>query len=549
MSAPVRTVLAATAASLVAGCSLAPSALAALDCHKNAPPVIHDGFPQPPARYSRHGLLDTRLRASVGTVRFGGRPTVAMNYEGSSPGPTLVVCAGDRMVVHFQNDLDQPTNLHMHGFHVKPTANHDNVYLDLKPGTPFTYEYQVPMDQPAGTYWYHPHKHMYVDDQIFGGLAGAIVQEGGLDRLPALRHVPQRWMVIQNEEIQGGAIVPAADENNANDRLYVNGTSNPTVRIQPGALQRWRIFNADAGRIVVFRLPGGQPFHVLAEDGNTLARTRAVSRLVIAPGSRREVLVRGPRPGTYPMKAVPFAQFPGGDTVAGGGPPPNQTVLTMRSAGRTVRHHPPVPRTLAHPEDLRKEKVDRKRRIVFSEDTLPDQSTGFLLNGEMFDPNRVITMKLNSLEEWTLVNATTEWHTFHIHINPFQVVSVGGKRRSYVDFEDNVAIPPQSNVVIRQRPIDFTGKFVLHCHVVFHEDHGMMAAVQVLRHPTTSQLSSSVSGGGGLTVSSGAYGARTVPAVYTGATTFDFFCLLGGAHELVPGIRERSAATSHAVLS
>jgi FtsP/CotA-like multicopper oxidase with cupredoxin domain len=116
-------------------------------------------------------------------------------------------------------------------------------------------------------------------------------------------------------------------------------------------------------------------------------------------------------------------------------------------------------------------------------------------------------MKLGSIEEWTLVNANSEWHTFHIHVNPFQVVSVDGVRKKDVLYEDNVALAPRSRTVIRMNPVDFTGKFVIHCHVANHEDRGMMAAVQVLRHPSAAQLAASAAGGDGMSMSSGAYRA------------------------------------------
>jgi FtsP/CotA-like multicopper oxidase with cupredoxin domain len=449
------------------------------DCHRNAPPIIRDGFPQPPARYSRNGVLETRLRASVSPVQINGERVVAMNYEGSFPGPMLVVCPGDRMVVNFENDLLEPTNLHTHGFHVSPRANHDNVYLDLEPGQRFTYEYEIPKDHPPGAYWYHPHRHMHVEPQIFGGLSGAIVVGGGLDRVRELRRVPQRWMVLQTTEVRDGRVLPVRQARRADAPLYVNGVVNPTVKIRPGQVQRWRLFNANDNRIVVLRLAGHRMW-VLAKDGNTLRRPRAVRTLRIAPGSRRELLVRGGRRGRYVMKALPFAQFPGGDDPQKGGPTPNQTVLTVRSAGRPADDRVPRVR-LSRPVDLRDAPVDRRRRIVFDERPIGGGITDFLLNGQMFDPNRVVTMELGKLEEWALVNNTTTWHTFHIHVNDFQVVSVGGRRRSFVDHEDNVSIPPKSTVVIRQRPTDFTGKFVFHCHVTFHEDHGMMSAVQVVR--------------------------------------------------------------------
>ena len=481
-------------------------------CHRNVPPILHDGFPEPPIRYSSNGVLDTTLRASVGPVLINHRRVTTMNYDGSFPGPTLVICKGDRLIVHLQNDLHEPTNLHTHGFHVSPNGNHDNVFLRINPGQSFTYEYDIPQDMPAGTYWYHPHLPGYVERQIFAGMAGAIVEQGGLDTLPALRDVPQRWIVIENTEIHNHRVVPVADSSESTTPLYVNGVIDPTAKIRPGQLQRWSIFNADADRFVVLRLPHGQPFLLLAEDGHTLARARSVSSLLIAPGSRREVLVRGGRPGVYQLKAAPFAQFPGGDKLADGGPVPNQTVLTLRSAGSPDHMPFPVRTVLSRPVDLRRKHIDRKRTIVFSEMTEASGHTNFELNGMTFDPSRTdITMKLGSVEQWTLANTNEEWHTFHIHTNDFQVVSVNGKNLPYIDYEDNVALPPHSRTVILMQPTDFTGEFVFHCHVTFHEDNGMMATVQVVREPTPAQLQASVVRDGALAIGSAAYGSRSDP--------------------------------------
>ncbi|MEY2514669.1 MAG: hypothetical protein QOJ89_2027, partial [bacterium] len=455
---------------------------------------------------------------------------------------------------------------HVHGLHVSPRGDGDNVYRHLSPLRSQTYDYALPADHEPGAYWYHPHHHMFVAPQIFAGLSGAIVVRGGLDKL--LAGVPQRLMMIQSTELCGpdgrsvpfpitgspkgsgsercsdpGTVIPVAQTNERFTPLLINGAINPTVRIRPGEIQRWRIFNANDNRIVDLKLRG-QNLQVLAEDGNTLRWMRPASHLRIGPGSRREVLVRGGAPGSYPLTALPFAQFPGGDKpdlkTKGGGPTPNQTVLTVVSSG--ARTHGKLPRgPLNAPVDLRREHVDRSRTICFNErEQVADMGhsthmarhlapavtpaadaaciappedklgppTDFLINGLTFDPAHVaVTMKLDSIEQWTLINANTEWHTFHIHVNPFQVVSVNGRRVSFVDYEDNVALAPRSRTVIRMHPTDFTGKFVIHCHVANHEDRGMMAAVQVLRHPSAAQLSASAAGGDGMSMRSGAYRA------------------------------------------
>jgi suppressor of ftsI len=505
----------------------AQSATGRSACHKNVPPLLHDGFPEPPLRYSRNGLLNTTLRASVSAVRINHRRVVTMNYDGSYPGPALVICDGDKLVVHLINNLNQPTNLHTHGFHVSPRANHDNIFLQINPGKRFTYTYKLPSDNPAGSYWYHPHLHMFVEGQIFAGMAGPIVIEGGLDKAPSLRRFPQRWIFLTSTQVKNGKTVPVGSAQGPKTPIYVNGDLNPTAKIRPGQIQRWRIFNANSDRIVVLRL-AGQPFRVLAQDADTLLHARTVRQLQIAPGSRRDVLVRGGRPGKYTLKALPFKQFPGANNVKKGGYRPNQTLLTVRSTGRVARDRFPTG-ALPHPSyftDLRKKHVDRNRTMVFSEMQTSPTNTNFLINHKMFNPNYIaVSMKLGSVERWTLVNTNTEWHTFHIHVNDFQVVSIAGKRVPYVDYQDNVALPPKSKVVILQHPVDFTGKFVMHCHVTFHEDHGMMAAVQVVRKLTPSQARASATDQGGFQVASSAYESTRIP-VGLSPKQFALYCRL-----------------------
>lgn len=566
------TALLAAALTLL-GAGLTSPATARSQCAKRFPPIIRDGFPQPPMRFSEDGRLDTTLRMTKGAAKINGKTyAAAETYEGTYPGPTLVLCRGDKVKVALTNGLDEPTNLHVHGLHVSPTDDHDNIFLHVPPGGSQTYNYALPLDHDPGAFWYHPHLHEHVAAQIFAGLSGAIIVEGGLD--DKLAGVPQRTMMIQSTELcdagpgPGGppdaighsvpfplTAMSASDPESSgsepcdvpgqvilnsltNERftpLLINGTINPTVKIRPGEIQRWRIFNANNNRIVVLRLEG-QPFQVLARDGNTSRRMQTTSPLRIGPGSRREVLVRGGPPDTYRMTALPFAQFPTGgraDTTSkNGGPTPNQTVLTVVSAGRPK--HDSFPREqLGSPEDLRGKHVDRRRTVCFAESnpavasptdsvspcrSIPDDVfgavTAFKINGEVFDENDVdISMKLNSVEEWTLINSNTEWHTFHIHVNPFQVISIDGRRVRGVEYKDNVEMPPNSRIVIRMRPKDFTGKFVIHCHVTNHEDRGMMAPVEVVKAPAAAQRRASVTRSSGITIQSAAYGAKAVPPV------------------------------------
>jgi FtsP/CotA-like multicopper oxidase with cupredoxin domain len=171
---------------------------------------------------------------------------------------------------------------------------------------------------------------------------------------------------------------------------------------------------------------------------------------------------------------------------------PREDLLTMVSSGTPANDHLPTG-PIGNPPDLRSLPVDVHRTILFTSDPVAQTRPTYRLDHQLFSPKRVdITMKLNSLEEWTLTNPANgpafEYHTFHIHQNPFQVVSINGKPLNYVDWQDNVTLAPGETIVIRIHPIDFTGEFVFHCHVIFHEDNGMMGTVQVLAHPTAAQV-------------------------------------------------------------
>ena len=137
------------------------------------------------------------------------------------------------------------------------------------------------------------------------------------------------------------------------------------------------------------------------------------------------------------------------------------------------------PKPVAHLTDLRRFRVDHRHDIVYTQDLSTDP-VRFFINGKQFDPNRVDqVMHLGKIEQWTIHNRSDEWHTFHIHVNDFQVTNVNGRPVRGVYVVDNIEIAPFSTGTMLTRPTLFTGKFVFHCHVLGHEDLGMMATVQI----------------------------------------------------------------------
>ncbi|MDB9311518.1 multicopper oxidase domain-containing protein [Spirulina sp. CS-785/01] len=131
--------------------------------------------PLPPLYQSQEGLLEVNLTASNPTLNLANQPASPFAYNQQLPGPRLEAKPGDTIRIHFSNQLPQPTNLHYHGLHIPPTGTADNIFLDISPQDSFTYEFTLPENHPSGTFWYHPHRHGYVADQIFAGLAGLFI--------------------------------------------------------------------------------------------------------------------------------------------------------------------------------------------------------------------------------------------------------------------------------------------------------------------------------------------------------------------------------------
>jgi len=426
---------------------------------------------EPEVRASVDGVLETSLTAAFGPTFVNGQPKVSRTFDGLYPAPTLKMKPGETLRLKVTNDLDDVTNVHTHGFHVSPSGNSDNVFVEIQPGETFDYEITLPENHTPGLYWYHPHVHGDTYEHVSGGMAGAIVVEGGLDELPELKDLTQRLLILQSTEFDAhGVVVPVDDQHSRTQLRTVNGQLNPTIRIRPGETQRWRILNATPENFVLLGLEGHM-LHRIANDGEPMTALVTESQVFLAPGERSEVLVQAASSGTYE-----FRQLLWGTTFQS---QPDVVLATMVVEGEPVDPQP-LPTTLIPFEDLRKMEVDNSRELRF--DVVSDEDgTHFLIDGKTFDMDRVDqTVKLGALEEWTIYNDSDEWHPFHIHINDFQVVAVNGEPYEASSLEDTRPLPPNGSITMRTRFLDYTGKYVYHCHLLFHEDMGMMGIVEVV---------------------------------------------------------------------
>lgn len=416
---------------------------------------------EPPVLKSVNGVLDVTLHAQKVMTNVGGKQMETEVYNGDYPSKTWEVKGGDIIKVHLQNDLAESTNLHFHGSHVSPKGNSDNVLLNIKPGENFEYEYHLPDNHPPGLYWYHPHYHPDVEDQVLGGMAGAIIVRGDVDELPGIKNVPERMLVFTTQ---------FDDKDNSTVRL-VNGQTHPMMYLRPGQTVRMRAVNASADDYYNLAIPG-EKLHIISRDGNTLDSVQDVDNEVMAPGDRVEFLFTPDFQKEYDVMSDAFDQ----------GFAKYRPVHFMHIKVQGVPMLPtPLPTKLIPFPDLRNANIDHTRTLTFSIAGTTNNPI-YLFDGKVFNPDKVNqVMTLGTTEEWRLTNKSDEDHPFHIHINPFQVISVNGQPVDLHGYQDTFSIPKHSTVVIRTQYKDFDGKYVLHCHILFHEDNGMMQIVEVVK--------------------------------------------------------------------
>jgi FtsP/CotA-like multicopper oxidase with cupredoxin domain len=350
----------------------------------------------------------------------------------------------------------------------------------MLPGQTYEIAIPIPSDHTRGTYWYHPHHHGSADIQLTGGMAGVVIIEGDFEDVPEVMATEERVLVL-NEVLfdhQGRLETYDTVWPEAVPRfLSINGQREPAIRMRPGEVQRWRILHAGHENNLNLRLAGHR-FYVIAYDGIRLDEVDGQEDLLMVPGQRADVLVKAGPEGVYALAAVPYDQ---------GYPSPTGPLATLVVEGEPMGMA--LPTSLGTPPlaTIRDEEITGRRRLWLSaiEPEFPPAATyqefAFLICGQRFHPERVDqSIALGAVEEWTIDNEHTDDHIFHIHTNPFQLVGINGKKLAKPVWRDSVVVPRRGSIVIRSRFLDFTGRFVLHCHMMNHEELGMMQVVEVV---------------------------------------------------------------------
>jgi FtsP/CotA-like multicopper oxidase with cupredoxin domain len=281
--------------------------------------------------------------------------------------------------------------------------------------------------------------------------------------------------------------------------LYtVNGVMTPTITMYPGEVQRWRMLNAAEGKFMSLQLVGHE-MNVVAWDGLTLAAPDVVKGVTMTAGNRVEMLIKAGAPGIYDLVLSPgssqhpeiLAMFDGDEMAADSMGTTNAELQTRPILRLIVEGEGPE---MALPEALpawnpQVPPVTRQRQFSYSvQREANNQFLNFGVSGFPFDPDRIpYQAKLGTTEEWTLINAVDNKlpmhaHGFHIHVNPFKVTQINGQDLDVPLWRDTFALTGMTadSITFEVSFLDFTGKFVEHCHVLSHEDLGMMEAIEVI---------------------------------------------------------------------
>ncbi len=458
-------------------------------------------LPEPQVISSVAGILSAAITCTTQPVSVGGRRALQpVTYNGTFPGPTLLVRPGDMIDLTFTNRIvfDQAdtkpgygrpprvtnmTNLHFHGMHVSPLGTADNMLIMVRANGHQRYLLQVPFNHPAGLFWYHAHVHGLVTNQVGRGAAGMIyVSDAYTDQIANLG-IRRRLMLLQQVYFETDRRSLISDDGERDDPDYalsvINGQLMPSIRLRPGEPQVWSLLNGSTSAFYLLRLQG-HTFDVIAEDGIPLRAPRTGQEtLLLASAKRLEVVVRASaNKGRYTLSYDEYNQ--GVDTW------PQKAVGTVIVEGEAWNgpNHPGVDASTSL-DDLSTISVPAglQRTLVFGQDTgVPEGEFGrFTINGHPWDPSySEWTSTLGTVEEWLFRNDTEQDHPIHVHVNPFQVTKINGSPVSFDGYQDTAIVPRFGSITVRTRFKDFAGgPILIHCHILDHEDMGMMTRFEI----------------------------------------------------------------------
>jgi FtsP/CotA-like multicopper oxidase with cupredoxin domain len=434
----------------------------------------------------------------------------------------------------------ESTNLHFHGLTIPPVCHQDDVlHTSIQPGdAPFEYRFRIPENEPPGLYWYHPHIHGFTKEQVLGGASGAIIVEGIERADKAVAGLPEKVLIIRDQDLLNPNAPPSKSEpvvpkmffdrdgdaantgtgfgKPAKD-LSINFVPVPypdyrpaNIEMKPEERQLWRVVNASGITYLNLEVLFGhtpQPLGLVAIDGVPLNANGlpadfvdSQTHLGVPPGARVEFIVKGPPAGVTGLLVTKTV-----NTGPSGENDPNRELATITASKDAPEPSSVLPAT---PQPLSASQVPwlgsvapvRVRKLYFSEKLLdpndPNSATEFYITVDgqtpaQFDPKSGvpnIIAKQGTVEDWIIENRSSELHAFHIHQLHFMLIDYRGTPVNEPFLRDTVNVPyydgkalayPSVRLRMDFRDPNTVGDFVYHCHLLEHEDGGMMGLIRV----------------------------------------------------------------------
>jgi len=412
-----------------------------------------------------------QLSAQIAKTEFiEGKETDTYGYNGNYLGPVIRVRKGDEVSIKVKNNLNEETTVHWHGLEVDG-ENDGGPHSRIRPGETWNPKFTV--TQPASTLWFHPHLLHKTGEQVYKGLAGLFYVDDDVSdnlNLPNEYGVNDIPLVIQDKKLdangrfeyrlgmhdvmmglQGGTIL-------------VNGAVNPYLEVPRGKM-RFRLLNGSNARIYELLFSNNQNFYQVASDGGLLEQPVEMTKLVLSPGERAEII-------------VDFSMFKDGDTFE----LTNQGTEFMKFmvTGKKQQDFN-IPNQLTKIERIDSSKAVKTRKFIFQ-----GMGSNVNINGKQMDMERMDEyLTLNTTEIWEISNESTGMmggmaHPFHAHGVQFQILDRDGKQppANESGWKDTILVYPGEKV----RAIatfKYPGIFMYHCHILEHEDAGMMGQFKV----------------------------------------------------------------------
>ncbi|MGD0567145.1 MAG: multicopper oxidase domain-containing protein [Candidatus Sulfotelmatobacter sp.] len=471
------------------------------------------------ALYSQSGALTAGITMGSFLNSYGLIQYCFAYPQGSTEAPTLELNPGDDLTLNFSNQIQTifgaasqhhvhawvasstdpdcngemtsfSSNIHFHGMNLPPKCHADEtIFTLINPGDPtFTYRVQIPTNEPPGLYWYHPHAHGLTQTQIMGGASGALIVEGIEKIKPEVAGLTERVLVLR-DQYQGSAL-------NTTINFVPGGTPAPVIEMQPSEKQFWRVANAEGETFVSLQVQiNGQPQKVtiVALDGTPVKTDFLTDHVNLPPAGRAEFIVQGPAAG----QTGAFVTLGVNTGLDGVSNPPALIANIVPTAGAKAAHK--IPASGSESEVTRfagllNATPTTERGLYFSENLSDVNNIQYFITVDgqtphVFEPTEppAIVTTQGAVEEWTIENRAEEVHAFHIHQVHFIVVARDKKKLATPEVLDTVEIPawtgsgPYHSVTLKLdfRDPETVGTFVYHCHILAHEDGGMMAKIQV----------------------------------------------------------------------